>query len=171
MDSVQLLTLSDANKPQFIADMQHAFRAGAQAAGQCEEGEEILPAADIAASLAKPGAAAWQAVLGGRMVGGAIVVINAPAQRGSLELFYVRHGQQGRGLGQAIWHAIEQRHPDIQCWETFTPWFEKRNIHFYINCLGFRAVEFFCARHTGPAPHEDMEAFRFEKRMPAPHSA
>ena len=34
-------------------------------------------------------------------------------------------------------------HPKIEVWETFTPYFDRRNIHFYINRLGFHAVEFF----------------------------
>ncbi len=55
--------------------------------------------------------------------------------------------------------------------ETHTPYFEKRNIHFYVNVCGFRIVEFFGAHH--PDPHGpgqsdlpgDGEAFRFEKVM------
>ncbi len=53
--------------------------------------------------------------------------------------------------GRRIWSAIEQAYPEVCVWETCTPWFDKRNIHFYINVCGFAAVEFFCARH--PDPH------------------
>ena len=58
---------------------------------------------------------------------------------------------------------------------TCTPYFEKRNIHFYINKCGFHAVEFFSPMHPDPNPPEENgeacpdegpdEMFRFEKVM------
>jgi catechol 2,3-dioxygenase-like lactoylglutathione lyase family enzyme len=50
------------------------------------------------------------------------------------------------------------------------PYFEKRNIHFYVNVCGFRIVEFFNERHPDPhdAGTEDRagdEMFRFIKTM------
>ena len=65
--------------------------------------------------------------------------------------------------------------PDTVVWETVTPYFEKRNVHFYVNKCGFSAVEFFNRFHPDPAvppmrgdgkpvPGSD-EFFRFEKRM------
>ncbi|MBQ2497742.1 MAG: N-acetyltransferase, partial [Prevotella sp.] len=61
-------------------------------------------------------------------------------------------------------------HPEIRVWETHTPYFEKRNIHFYVNRCGFHIVEFFNAHH--PDPHDpdshgdDNDGmFRFEKVM------
>ena len=94
-------------------------------------------------------------------------VLVLEALRGHLDFLYVRHGEQSRGLGQAIWRAIEQGFPHIQLWETATPWFEKRNLHFYINHCGFAAVEFFCTRHPDHSSGrpDDMAFFRFEKRM------
>ena len=163
---MQLLPLAAQDKSQFMADMQEAFQKGAEAAGEAAPGEEpVLPASDIEASLAKPGAVALKAMLDGRLAGGAVVVLEAP--RGHLDFLYVRHGEQSRGLGQAIWRAIEQRFPHIQVWETATPWFEKRNLHFYINQCGFAAVEFFCPHHPDHSSGrpDEMEFFRFEKRM------
>ncbi len=58
--------------------------------------------------------------------------------------------------------------------ETVTPYFEKRNIHFYVNRCGFHIVEFFNSRHpdpNDPDPAEEPDeqfpegTFRFEKRM------
>ena len=53
-------------------------------------------------------------------------------------------------------------------WETTTPYFEKRNIHFYVNRCGFHIVEYFNSRH--PAPNnpdsDDTDSdgmFRFQK--------
>lgn len=58
---------------------------------------------------------------------------------------------------------------------TVTPYFEKRNIHFYVNRCGFHIVEFFNSHHPDPneienyAPENDEQfsdgMFRFEKIM------
>ena len=41
-----------------------------------------------------------------------------------------------------MWDEIEKMHPYTKVWETCTPYFEKRNIHFYVNKCGFHIVEF-----------------------------
>ena len=49
----------------------------------------------------------------------------------------------------------------IEVWETCTPYFDRRNIYFYINRLGFHAVEFFNEHHPDPnmprQPNEQRE--------------
>ena len=59
--------------------------------------------------------------------------------------------------GQAAWRAVERLHPEVRVWETCTPYFEKRNIHFYVNRCGFRIVKFVRDR---------FEMFLFEKAVP-----
>ncbi len=60
--------------------------------------------------------------------------------------------------------------------EDSTPYFETRNIHFYVNKCGFHIVEFFNSHHPDPHDPETGEEnnyegedfggmFRFEKRM------
>jgi len=68
----------------------------------------------------------------------------------------------------AAWCEVERLHPEIKVWETLTPYFEKRNIHFYVNRCGFHIVEFFNEHH--PYQGSDVEdanqlggAFRFRK--------
>jgi hypothetical protein len=61
----------------------------------------------------------------------------------------------------------------VKVWETVTPYFETRNIHFYVNRCGFHIVEYFNTHH--PDPHdpdgvhegEEVESgmFRFVKNM------
>jgi predicted Fe-Mo cluster-binding NifX family protein len=77
-----------------------------------------------------------------------------------------------KGIGFAAWCAVEKLHPEVKIWETMTPYFEKRNIHFYVNRCRFHIVEFFNKYHPDP---EDSDAgnelddqfpdgmFRFEK--------
>lgn len=49
-----------------------------------------------------------------------------------------------------------------------TPYFDKRNIHFYVNRCGFQIVEFFHPYHPDRYRSDDGkgldEMFRFEKR-------
>ena len=67
--------------------------------------------------------------------------------------------------------TVEELHPEIRIWETITPYFEKRNIHFYVNRCGFQIVEFWNKHFHGPEIpeeeagnwHEDDEMFLFRK--------
>lgn len=57
--------------------------------------------------------------------------------------FFVIPEEHSKGIGYGAWKAIEALHPETKVWETCTPYFEKRNIHFYVNKCGFHIVEFF----------------------------
>ena len=72
------------------------------------------------------------------------------------------------------WCAVEKLHPEVTVWETVTPYFEKRNIHFYVNRCGFQIVEFYNSHHPDPndpdvSQEQDEQfpdgMFRFQKRM------
>lgn len=164
----QLLPVIQEDLTDYKKDMQEAFQKGA-AAQFYDLGTEILPEKDIDLVLSKTGAFAYKALADGEMVGGAIVVIDEETQYNHLDFLYVKYGTQSRGIGQAIWQEIEKLHPETRVWETLTPYFEKRNIHFYVNCCGFKIVEFFNPQHKDPHIPEDMVGgdyfFRFEKKM------
>ena len=149
-------------------DMQEAFQQGAMKEFN-NLNVEILSEKDINESLSKKGAVAYKAVVDGKMLGGAIVVIDEVTQHNHLDFLYVKYGTQSKGIGQKIWNEIEQLYPKTKVWETYTPYFEKRNVHFYINCLGFHAVKFFNPKHKDPNIPDDMIGgdyfFRFEKVM------
>ena len=78
---------------------------------------------------------------------------------------------------QAAWCEVEKLHPEVTLWETVTPYFEKRNIHFYVNRCGFHIVEFYNSHHqdpNDPESHETLDEqngqfpegmFRFEKKI------
>ena len=150
MEDFQLLPLEKGDTPEFKHEMQKAFQCGYEAEyGPCRE--TILPERDIDQSLHAPDAIAYAAWINGRIEGGAVLKIGPAARHNHLELLFVRAGTQSRGLGHAIWKRIEQLYPETETWETFTPYFEKRNLHFYVNCCGFHIVEFFNAHHRDPA--------------------
>ena len=103
-------------------------------------------------------------------VGGVVVKIDSQTGISWLELFYVYPDKHGRGLGLRIWQSLEKRYPDTKVWRLITPYFEKRNIHFYVNKCGFKIVEFFNEAHRDPSRpsggsdfHD--EYFIFEKVM------
>ena len=77
--------------------------------------------------------------------------------QGELELLFILPEVHSKGIGQAAWRAVEAMHPEIKVWETITPYFEKRNIHFYVNRCGFHIVEFWNKYQHGPAVPEEEE--------------
>ncbi len=165
---IKLSPVGKAELAAYKKDMQHAFQMGTvNVFGETDK--TVLPDGDIEDSLRKKGAIAYKAVADGETVGGAIVVIDEKTRHNHLDILYVKYGVQSKGIGQAIWKEIERLHPDTEVWETVTPYFEKRNIHFYINRLGFHAVEFFNPMHKSPEIPDDMIGgdyfFRFEKVM------
>lgn len=164
----KLLPLCSEDLPDYKKDMQESFQQGAVKEFS-DLDVEILPEDEIDKSRASKGAATYKAVVDGEMVGGAIVVIDEATQHNHLDFLYVKNGVQSSGIGQMIWNAIEKLYPETKVWETRTPYFEKRNIHFYINRCGFSAVEFFNPHHKDPTTPDDMVGgdyfFRFEKVM------
>lgn len=89
----------------------------------------------------------------GAAVGGA--VIRTKGEHGELDLLFVSPEVHSKGVGYAAWCEIERMHPEVRIWETVTPYFEKRNIHFYVNRCGFHIVEFYNSHHPDQN-HQDM---------------
>ena len=99
----------------------------------------------------------YRIVQEGQKVGGVVLQIDKESAKGELELLFVLPECHSKGIGQAAWKAVEALHPEIRVWETITPYFEKRNIHFYVNRCGFQIVEFWNTPQHGPASPEEME--------------
>ncbi len=172
---ITLLPLSSEDRNQFILDNQEAFNFGAleefgRRDDHFEEEGEIISRATIEHSI--DNGEAYRIIQDGRSVGG--VVIRVDGEHGDLDLLFVSPKIHSKGVGYAAWCAVEKLHPEVKVWETVTPYFEKRNIHFYVNRCGFHIVEFYNSHH--PDPNDpDMGAetgeqfpegmFRFEKRI------
>ncbi|WP_187968478.1 GNAT family N-acetyltransferase [Aquibium microcysteis] len=168
---VTLDIATEADLPRFREELQAAFAvAVVETFGSVDEGP-IPSDEDVAASFEAPGAVVHRILEDGRWVGGAVVSIDGETQRNSLDFFYVRAGEIGRGIGRKAWAAIEAEYPQTQVWITHTPYFEKRNIHFYVNVCGFHIVEYHHAGHPDPNRPEEPDLpdddgmFRFEKRL------
>ncbi len=166
-----LIPIDKEDMVNYKKDMQEAFKKGAQIELEGFEDcdEEVLPEEDIERSINSKGAIAYKAIVDGEIVGGTIVVIDETTQHNHLDFLYVKYGTQSKGIGKAIWNEVEKLHPKTKVWETHTPYYEKRNIHFYVNRCGFRIVEFFNPSHKDPKIPDDRVGgeyfFRFEKTM------
>ena len=166
---IELLPTRD--KENFIVNIQAAFKkAVVETYG--DDGKEVIPREDVEKSFAAEGAEILDIVSDGKIVGGAVVVIR-PNNHNELSLLYINVDCHSKGIGAAAWRAIEARYPETKIWETVTPYFEKRNINFYVNKCGFNIVEFLNPYHKNPrfAEHRDEDFpggdcfFRFEKVM------
>ena len=148
-------TINDEDLNQYKVDMQKAFQKGFEDVfGKTED--IILPEKDIDHSLKEKGSVAYKAVVDGEMVGGAVVVIDEKTQHNHLDFLYVKYGTHSKGIGKAMWDEIERLHPETKVWETCTPCFERRNIHFYVNKCGFHIVEFLNEKNPGTDMPEDF---------------
>lgn len=154
MEGFELIPLCAQERAEFRYELQKAFQYGyEQVFGPCSQ--PVISEDDIDQSMTGDGAVSYVARIRGSLAGGAVVKIDPTGRHNDLELLFVKVGIQSRGVGQAIWKQVESLYPETEVWETFTPYFDKRNIHFYVNCCGFHIVEFFHARH--PMPYEEGE--------------
>lgn len=172
---VRLEPVVSADYPQFRRDIQEAFSVAVVEEFGDQGGEPIPSDAELEAAFAAPGALVFHVVSGDVRVGGVVLEIHPETQRNCLVFFFISPAFHSCGFGSAAWREVERMFPDTVVWETVTPYFEKRNVHFYVNKCGFAAVEFFNRFHPDPAvppmrgngepvPGSD-EFFRFEKRM------
>ena len=170
---VSLAILQADDKEQFILDNQEAFRYGATEEfgmrdDHFEEDGEIISRATIEKAINE--GEAYRILCDEEIAGGAVVRVNG--EKGDLDLLFVSPHIHSKGIGYAAWCEIERMYPQVKVWETVTPYFEKRNIHFYVNRCGFHIVEFFNSHHPDPNDPDtqadnlmNVGMFRFEKRV------
>ena len=173
MPEIKLVKLQESDRDQFILDNQEAFNYGAleefdRRDDHFEEDGQIISRDTIEQSI--DNGEAYRIVCDGHNVGG--VILKTEGERGDLEILFVSPHIHSKGIGYAAWCEVERLHPEVKLWETVTPYFEKRNIHFYVNRCGFHIVEFYNSHHPDPKDPEMSEhideqfpdgMFRFEK--------
>ena len=176
---VTLVPLTSDDREQFILDNQWAFKYGAmQEFGErdnhIDDDGEIISRKTIECSIDDPQNETYRIVVDEKNVGGVILKIDKEKHHNHLEILFVSPEEHTKGIGYGAWLAVEALHPETVIWETCTPYFEKRNIHFYVNKCGFQIDEFWC-EHFAPThkpcdedhdPNEGPdEMFHFVKRM------
>lgn len=172
---IELCPLEPQDREQFIKDNQEAFNYGALEEfglrdDHFEEDEQIISRETIEQSI--DSGEAYRIMQDDKPVGG--VIISVDGERGDLEILFVSPKVHSNGIGYAAWCEVEKLHPEVKVWETVTPYFEKRNIHFYVNRCGFHIVEFYNSHHPDPNDPDMSEQldeqfpdgmFWFEKKM------
>ncbi len=168
MEKGTIITMTPLQKedlPQFKREVRAAFSVTVEEVFGSPENGPLPSDADIDGSLAAADAHGFLLAENGRHVGGAIVRADAGSGKSSLELFYLLPEELGKGIGFRAWQTIEAAFPQTRVWELYTPCFDKRNVHFYVNKCGFCIVEYFNAHHPDPHGIPGVDFFRFEKQM------
>lgn len=175
MTKVSLKPLAESDREQFIKDNQEAFNYGAleefgRRDDHFEEGDQIISHETIENAI--DSGDAYRIICDGKPVGG--IVVKVDGNKGDLELLFVSPKAHSKGIGYSAWCEMEKLHSEVTVWETVTPYFEKRNINFYVNRCGFHIVEFFNDHHPDPNDPDAGEMtddqfqdgmLRFEKRI------
>lgn len=177
---VTLVPLTVDDREQFILDNQWSFKYGAleefgERDDHIDDDGEIISRGTIERCIDDSQNETYRIMLDGRKVGGVILKINNETHHNELEILFVAPEEHTKGIGYGAWQAVEALHPETVVWETCTPYFEKRNIHFYVNKCGFKIDEFWCeyfqSSHSMPDDEEHDgsegpdEMFHFVKRM------
>ncbi len=160
MAVITLTRLADDDREQFILDNQCAFKYGATEEfgmrdNHLEEDGEIISRKTIGNSI--DAGMAYRIREDGRIVGGLVLDIDKETRHNKLELLFVNPEAHSKGIGYKAWQEVERLYPETRVWETCTPYFETRNIHFYVNKCGFHMVEFFNSHHPEPAALDEPE--------------
>ena len=158
--------LEYSDREQFVLDNQEAFNYGALEEfglrdNHFEEDGQIISLETIEQSI--DDGEAYRIVLDGKKVGG--VVIKVEGEKGDLDLLFIAPSVHSKGIGYAAWCEVEKLYPEVKVWETVTPYFEQRNIHFYVNRCGFHIVEFFNKYHQAPN-NPEMNAEKQDEQFP-----
>lgn len=175
---ITLATVKEDELEMLKMEIGESFMKGLQDSFPNHENpSEIAPvpsSEDIHKYLTSLETVTYQFILNGERIGGAVLKIDTETQRNEVDFFYINANGHGKGLGTKAWQAIEAAYLDTKIWVLYTPYFEKRNIHFYVNKCGFKIVEFL---HRGnpsinmkveeDKPDAEYEFFRFEKVMKA----
>ena len=175
---VALVPLTNDDRERFILDNQWAFKHGAllefgERDDHIDDDGEIISRKTIESSIDDPKSEPYRITLDGRSVGGVILKIDSDTHRNELEILFVHPNEHSKGIGYGAWLAIEALHPETKEWHTCTPYFDKRNIHFYVNKCGFIIDEFWCEYFKPTVPQPDGapegegpdEMFHFVKVM------
>ena len=156
----------------FQKKMVESFRSGVIERFGNADAAPIPPEDDLSRSAQKDNTDLRAITLDGIPAGAAVIVKDEVSGRFSLDLFFIFKEFINKRIGFKAWQLIEASYPRAKVWETCTPYFERRNIHFYVNKCGFRIVEFFNGSHR--EEHDLQEEFkdintsgffRFEKIM------
>lgn len=156
----------------FQKKMVESFQSGVVERFGNVDAAPIPPEDDLSRSAQQDDTDLRAIMLDGVPAGATVIRRNAATGKYSLDLLFIFKEFINKKIGSKVWQLIEKTYPEAKVWETHTPYFERRNIHFYVNKCGFKIVEFFNESHREEHDLQDEFAdintsgfFRFEKIM------
>lgn len=157
---VTLVPLKEDDREQFILDNQWAFKHGAlfefgERDNHIDDDGEIISRKTIEHCIDNSKSETYRIVVDGKNVGGVILKIDKQTNINELEILFTLPQSHSKGIGYGAWQAVENLHPQTKVWKTCTPYFDKRNIHFYVNKCGFQIDEFWCEYFKPTKPSLD----------------
>jgi GNAT superfamily N-acetyltransferase len=157
MNEITFEPVVESGLDEFKERLQAAFSLAIIAINENATDKPIPSDQDIEKNYYSKEAETFNIYKRGQRIGGVIVSINRLSNHNHLDFFFLDPEHHSKGIGFEVWKAIEEKYPDTEIWQTGTPYFEKRNIHFYVNKCGFQINEFFNEYH--PDPHFQQEDF------------
>lgn len=144
MNDITFEPVDESTLVEFKKRLQTAFSLALINVDEKDSDKPIPSDQDIENNYYSKEAESYNVYKNGQRIGGVIVSINYLSNCNHLDFFFIDPEHHSKGLGFEVWIALEERYPDTEIWQTGTPYFEKRNIHFYVNKCGFQINAFFC---------------------------
>lgn len=155
-DEIELIRVKKDEFEAFKKQSSLSFLKGLQATFPEQEHPEnfapIPSEQDYNESLYSDNPHIYYFYLNGRNIGGAMFEIDKENKRSHVDTLYINDNAHGQGIGTKVW-------------ELHTPYFEKRNIHFYINKCNFHITGFYKEMVDVNGVEKEFEFFKFEKIM------
>lgn len=155
MNKITFEPVGKSELDDFKQRLQTAFSLAVIAVNVEESYKPIPPDEDIVRNYNSRDAETYNIYNNNLRIGGVMVSINRISNHNHLDFFFIDPEHHSKGIGFEAWKEIEAKYPETEIWQTGTPYFEKRNIHFYVNKCGFQINEFYCEHH--PDPHFQQE--------------
>lgn len=170
---VSIEKIEESDKEEFKKKIQESFGIAVKEELGSNQKPPVIPSdEEIENAFKNPDFETYCIYYNGIKVGGVVVKADFETKINTLELFFIYKEKLNSGLGLSAWKEIEKLYPDTKVWKTVTPYFEKRNINFYVNKCGFHIVEFCNKFHQNPnieTPNDNIQGeedfFVFEKVM------
>lgn len=102
---IELIPFEEKYRDLFVKDLQEAFQLGF--IEKYNITEEVISKKEINESIDAPNSHTYHIVHDKKIIGGVIVTINK-SNHNELDLFYIKVGSHGGGIGQKVWKMIEK---------------------------------------------------------------
>lgn len=150
MSDIVFKTVETSAFDDFKRRLQIAFSQAVIDSGGSSADLPLPPDEDLEQNFSNKASETYNLFKNGKRIGGVIMTIDSVSQHNHLDFFFIDTEEHSKGLGFEVWQAIEAKYPETKVWETGTPYFEKRNIHFYVNKCGFQINAFYWEKHPDP---------------------